>query len=147
LTQIKTRTVLYANLSEFMSIGRAMTRRQDRRNGRHGLSRLVAACIAVVALAAGPHVGATAKVSGQAGSPAMSAAVPSATIDDHHASAGHAGAEHCSSGPSCGFAVALPNTAGLRIGKRMPTMARADLDPHQRTDRPPLHPPTPTVQI
>jgi len=85
-------------------------------------------------------------VNGQAEPLAVSAAGASVEIDHHHASAGHAGVEHCSSGPSCGFAVALPETAGLRIGKQTPVLARADLLPNQRTVRPPLHPPTPTVQ-
>jgi len=126
-----------------MSLIRAMIRRQDRRGGRQRLPRFAAACIVLVALALDPHVGANAKVSGHAESLAVPAAGASVEIDRHHAIAGHAHAEHCSSGPSCGSAVALPEAAGLRIGKQTPMLARADLLPYQRTVRPPLHPPNP----
>jgi hypothetical protein len=81
-------------------------------------------------------------VTEHAGSLALSAAGASIGIDRHHALTGHAGPEHCWSGPSCGFAVALPEAADLGIGKPTPMLARADLRPDQRTIRPLLHPPT-----
>jgi hypothetical protein len=76
----------------------------------------------------------------------LSAAGASVAIDRHHPTTGHGGAEHCPSGPSCGSAVALPEAAGLQIGKRAPALIGADHLPHQRTIRPPLQPPNSAIQ-
>jgi hypothetical protein len=128
-----------------MIVARTGIRLQDRRDERR-LARFAAACIVVVALALSPLAGANASVSEHAGSLTQSAADASVGIDRHHAMTGHAGPEHCWSGPSCGFAVALPEAADLGIGKPTPMLARAHLRPDQRTIRPPLHPPPLPVQ-
>jgi hypothetical protein len=123
-----------------------MIRRQGMQDARWKLPRFAAACIVLLALALSLQAGASGDAKGHVRSLAVFAAHASVEIDGHHATTGHGGAEHCPSGPSCGSAVALPEAAGLQIGKRAPALIEADHLLHQRTIRPPLQPPNSAVQ-